>query len=304
MALKSSGKNASTAKPAVDTAQFEEMETETTTTNEVQSDDTGNDTVIEGEAEVVEQTNADDDEQNAPTEDQAAAATQAASQQGKAEPTEQTAVAEKAGGALSQVKVGNLTYDGPAYRELQNNFDASSLDWNTFPRVKVNLEGFQDEDGDLVGKQLVLEIMSFNNRFVVTTNVEGQEELAKFSLDGKVIDETGQPVAEYIAFLKGEGFADASSKKYLDLYGMLVAVGDNDKGTAIRELPPEEQEIICVQVPPMSIGKFTRLQINEAVRMKRTGRTEEKFTLLLTQDKVKGSKRTFAQINFDTYNPA
>lgn len=305
MALKSQAKTQTNAAAATD-AKFEEVDTQTLTDAGGSAAPVSEDTaaVIEGEVLSKGTEAADDVKVDAPvSEAEAAAATQAATQaesNTSADPAAGTALSAKQGGALNAFKSGTK-YNGPAFDGMRDLIDPTSIDFNTFPRVRVRIDGFIDEEDDVLGKQIVFELMSFSDRYVVTTGVEGKEDLAKFSVDGITIDSTQQSVKDYIEYLKAEGFKDAESKKYMDVYGIVLGINATEKPEDMKFLGEDEQEIICFQVPPASIGKFNRLRINEGVRMARHGRTEEKLVMIATLKVVKGSKNTFAQFDFEGY---
>lgn len=207
-------------------------------------------------------------------------------------PSASTAVAQAAPTAMA---VGGK-YKA-ALQEYANVIDPTSVSFDTFRRVTVGLDGFSDENEVEMGKRIRLQLMSFNERYICSPGKQDAEsnELVRYSLDGKTIDETGESCADYIKKLQEvDGYPDASLKKYMTLYGFLVAT--EVKGELV-EIPAEDREIVSIQVPPRSVGKFTRFQIEDGVKVSQ-GILQPTDVLVLTQGKVKGKTTTYADITF------
>ena len=190
----------------------------------------------------------------------------------------------------------------PAFEDFKNQIDPSTLDFDTFPRMKVGLGGFSDDKQVEFGKRIVLRLMSWNERWTVTAGEDNDEAnaLVRFSLDGKTIDGTGELVADYIKNLKEvEGYTKAESKKYYAIYGFLVAGCAEGEKTLVG-IDPASQPIISVQVPPRSVSQFTRLQIEQGVKVSQ-GVLQPTDTILLTQIKNKGKTKDYAGIEFTPY---
>lgn len=157
----------------------------------------------------------------------------------------------------------------PALEEFHNQIDPASLDFDTFRRITVGLGGFSDEAKTKVGARLKVELMSYNDRFVVSPGVKNTEadEKVKFSLDGVHLDDGSGLVADYLKELKEvDGYDEASVKKYLNIYGFLVATSKTEDSEFV-EIAPEDREIVSIQVPPRSYAKFTRLQLEMGVKV-------------------------------------
>lgn len=220
---------------------------------------------------------------------EAAAAPEAAA---KAAETTAVAISNAKAGAVSVTKkfAGALT-------ELENQFDPSGIDFNTFPRVTVGLDGFSKDEQDL-GKEIRIEVMSYNSRFVCAPGTDDEEakKLVRYSLDGKTIssngDDNGMDVQAYIKELKTvHGMDDAGLKEYLSIFGFLTHANG-------EEIPEADREIIELQVPPQSRALFTRHQMTEGVKISR-GVTQASPFVVCRQEKKQGSgTKKFALINF------
>lgn len=186
-----------------------------------------------------------------------------------------------------------------ALSEKQNALDPSQLDFNTFPRVTVGLDGFSNDSDIDLGKEIHIEVMSFNERFTLSPGVDDDDakQHVRYSLNGKTIDEnasdefSGMDCLAYIELLKKtHGYDNAAMKKYLSVYGMMVYAND-------APVPDEDQEIIALQVPPQSKPLFDRYQINQGVKIAR-GTAKANDVVVCKQEKVSGATRKYAQIKF------
>lgn len=204
----------------------------------------------------------------------------------------EVAVAATNSVAISKKFVGALS-------ALENAIDPSSLDFNTFPRVTVGLDGFSMDDGSDLGKTIAIEVMSYNDRWVCAPGDDSDEskKLVRYSLDGKFIDapgtdDHGRPCAEYITELKEvHGLTDAGLKKYLSVYGFMTYAND-------EEIDEVERDIIALQVPPQSRALFTRHQITHGVKIQRK-LVEDSSMVWCRQEKKAGQgTKKFALINF------
>lgn len=206
-------------------------------------------------------------------------------------PSTSTAVAAAPVNAVSTAVKKRI---GPAYEDFRNVIDPASMEFNTFPRITVGLDGFSDDNKKELGKKIKIQLLSFNDRYVCSPGVMNAEttELVKFSTDGKSIDGTGQDCMEYIKQLRDvDGYTDASLKHYMTVYGLLTFAND-------KELPVEDQGVVGVQVPPQSRAFFTRLQVDTGIKLAQRLISEAPETLVLTQEKADGKNAKYANIKF------
>lgn len=242
--------------------------------------------VIEGTATVVEKTAES-------ANDNAAGAEAGADEAGAAAPTAPAATTAVATAGKSLPAAAGGSKFQQALTEYQNVIDPASLDFDTFPRITVGLDGFSNDKEEELGKKLKLKLMSWNERFIVSPGVDNAEanEKVRYSLDGVTIDGTGESVAEYLKVLKEvDGYDEAAVKKYYTLYGFLT----EKDGVPVD---PVDQEIVAVQVPPRSVSLFTRYQIEQGVKIA-TKVVQPTDELFLIQEKIKGKSKTYASIKF------
>ncbi len=205
----------------------------------------------------------------------------------------ETAVAVKPATAVSTVVSKKFQ---ASLQEYHNAIDPVGLDFNTFSRVTVGLDGFSDDKQIDLGKEIRLELMSYNDRYVVSPGVDNDEAKAfvRYSLDGVVIDsgeDAGMLVADYLKNLKEvEGYKDASVKQYLNIVGFLTHAND-------AEIIPEDRIIISLQVPPQSRAVFSRHQITMGVKVAQKIMAETN-TLVCRQHKAVNGTTKYATIDF------
>lgn len=160
------------------------------------------------------------------------------------------------------------------------------VDYGTFPRLVGSSGNVMDKDGRILGSYIDMTLLSWNETFVVSPGVDTDEakEAVKYSRDGVTIDDTKQPVADYLKQLREtEGYKDASSKRYIELVGVLEAA-EKDK-THVGQL-------VQVSLSPQSLKSFEAYRANASV-MIRLGRQEAEGveSLRVTPEvKTKGAK--------------
>jgi hypothetical protein len=129
------------------------------------------------------------------------------------------------------------------------------MEFGTLPRIKANQGCLEhDDDGD-IGKSITIEVISFNDRYVVSPNQNGADaSFCRYSYDNAVLNDGSEmSVAEHIQELKDEGFTKACSKRYVDLIAVLVdAENDCD----------DIGQMVQLQLSPESVKQFDRLKMN------------------------------------------
>lgn len=180
--------------------------------------------------------------------------------------------------------VGKVARYVPAYTTYANVIspeDIEAIGSGTFPRVTCDVGGAQLDKREELGKVIKLELVSWNYRYVVTTGAKTDDSeanaLVRFSYDGETISGTGQKIAEYIAFLKMEGYDKANVKTYLELWGNLSAKNGQD-------ISPETRQMVQVQLSPQSVNQFKRFQLEKGMKISR-GFCEEDPMITLTVEK-------------------
>jgi hypothetical protein len=209
----------------------------------------------------------------------------------------QAAASAEATTAIAKASAGAMAAHQPmkkaqaAFAEYEDALP--EVDFGTFPRITADLGGFE-MDKEVIGDTIKVEMMSWNNRYVVTPNVDNKEAngLVKYSNDGVTLsDGSGITVQEYLNTLKTvHGYTDASVKTYMDLTGLLVSKGS-------EEIPEDEQVVVQVQLSPQSVKQFNGYRITKGVFEARKGvQTGNVLTLKRERNEYNGKK--FAYISF------
>lgn len=164
--------------------------------------------------------------------------------------------------AISKAKTTAVSTPRPrimaAYCEWQNAItpqEVASLGVGAFPRITVDLGGFV-MDKDPLGQEIKIDLVSWNNRYMVTTGANDDEAKGKVkvSYDGETIMETGESVAEVLAQFREDGYTKAACKGYIDLFGMLTYANG-------KNLASEENLFVQVQLSPESVKKWKAFQV-------------------------------------------
>lgn len=233
----------------------------------------------------------------------AAAEVQAEAPAAEVKPAEPKVAAEEVkANPVAAVKNTSVVMGGkykPALTEVENAIDPSGIDFDTFPRVTVGLDGFSDEHGTVMGKKIKLMILSFNERYLVTAGEDNDEanKKVKFSLDGVHIDGEDMLVADYVKYLKDvEHYEDAERKKYNTIYGFIVATAETEK-SPFEVVPEDERRLVALQVPPRSVAKFMGYRTEQGIK-EAMGVAQPTNEVVLTQVKMKGTKKDYASIVF------
>lgn len=200
-------------------------------------------------------------------------------------PTKTKALSTVGGKTLSAFKAQHHAIDLETVEDIGQ---------GTMPKIVADRGGFS-ADSKEYGDELDVELVSFNERVVITPGVEGEEakQLLRYSYDGQTI--SGEPdvtITSYISDLKEAGFHRAESKKYIDLWVMPT------RSQLVGEIPEDERELVQVQLSPSSVREWNKFLLQTSVKMGRLG-AEIKPFLNLKIDKREFNGNKFAAIKFD-----
>ena len=185
--------------------------------------------------------------------------------------------------------VGSLS-TGTVVKQLQNAIPTSELEnlgIGVFPRITVGLDGFSRDKTKELGKKIAVELLSWNYVWLVTTGEQSNDEankLIRTSYDGKELKGGEGSVADYVKYLKEEGYDKTQVKQYAELYANLVwsEVGGDVKS--------DEQEIVQVSLSPQSVGQWGRYLLEGTLRQAK--KIEDTNIVTLVQEKrVIGSNK-------------
>lgn len=165
------------------------------------------------------------------------------------------------------------------------------IDFGTLPRIKAS-QGALICDDEVLGKQAEVSIVSFNNSFAITPNENNADSsYCKFSYDNNELnDGSGTSVQDHLAYLRSEGFANAASKRYVEVVCMLDdADEDHD----------EIGNMVQLSLSPQSVKQFERYQLQTTIKLGKNEVTPEQASRVVLTAKTKTfGKNTFTLVTF------
>ena len=155
---------------------------------------------------------------------------------------------------------------GTVIKQLQNAIPTTELEnlgIGVFPRITVGLDGFSRDKTKELGKKIAIEVLSWSYVWLVTTGEQNNDEankLIRSSYDGKELKGGEGSVADYVKWLKEEGYDKAQVKQYAELYANLIwsEIGG--------DVAPDEQEIVQVSLSPQTVGQWGRFMLESGLR--------------------------------------
>jgi len=146
-----------------------------------------------------------------------------------------------------------------------------SLGVGTLPKLVADRAGFEigsGNDKQEMGNWIDFKVVSYNDRWLVTAGVEGEEgtALLRTSYDGQTLEEEEMSVKEYLDYLRREGYSKASLRHYNDLYGFIVR---SEKGGKAAE---GNVDLIQLQLSPTSAKAWKAYLVQAGVNARYTGK--------------------------------
>lgn len=162
------------------------------------------------------------------------------------------------------------------------------------------------KDGkELLGPYVGLEILSWQDQWVCSPGGESNDEESlqylKFSDDGKIERESGEPLANFVQLAIDAGYEKAKIVHRTILVGGLVYPGKDKKGNLMTEL---ENEVVMIDLAPLSRANFLGYQASAAYKVNKGLITAEQATVVKLSAKVKSKgSNNWTDADFATYNP-
>lgn len=188
-------------------------------------------------------------------------------------------------------------------RESVNPFEsikgAYHVDFNTLTNLQVTNGNFMDKEGSRpLGDSIVLALMSFQDNYVISPGVDGEQakKLVKYSDDG-IVTKDGLNAADYLHELKTiGGYSKARMDKRVVLVGALVNAG---------KLPEMTDTLVQIDLPPSSKALFDRYQIQTAYDVRMNKYTAEEAMMLTMTTKIvkNGASQIYTLVNFQRFMP-
>ena len=212
-------------------------------------------------------------------------------------PAQEAAAAEVASTAIA--KAANTAVAAPAGKMktvLEDLRDViPTLDFGTLPRLTGSNGNIIDPEKRLLGDEIELTLISFNDEYVVTPGEDDDESKkhVRYSNDGIHINETGQPVADYVAHLRdNEDYPNAARKHYVQLIGILT--GSKKDSDLVNQM-------VVVSLSPGSRKLWEGFRLQESVKVRMGLRKAEGTENLTIKAEVKTQgKNTFTLLKVST----
>lgn len=182
-----------------------------------------------------------------------------------AKPAATTAVAVKPAGAVVALSSLRTTLD-----DSQNQIDGDALEamgFGALPRITAAPGAFQI-DKVATGDKIEVELLSWNYSTLITTGVKDRNnseanKLIKTSYDGINLIKGEGPVVTYIERLKAEGYKDAGSRKYIEIYANLTWTSKNGAVAA------EDQKMVQLSLSPQSVARWQAYLLEKRMHSRR-----------------------------------
>ena len=227
-----------------------------------------------------------------------------ADQKSETEPTVTAKAKVEATTAIAKAKTTAVASGGTPFRagltHLEQQLDLETvraLGVGTLPKLVADRAGFEmggGKDKKEFGDYVDFQIVSYNNRWLYTSGVDGDEgkDLLRTSYDdGETLEGHPESGNEYLRYLKDEGYPKADKRQYIDLWGFVVA---SDKLGAVDE---DEREMIQLQLSPSSVKQFKAYQVQAGIRAATTGKQPTDF-VRATIEKKEFNGNKYASIKF------
>lgn len=207
------------------------------------------------------------------------------------------AVARPAGAVSTNTKPA--AFGSPCVvKGLEHAIPTESLErmsFGVFPRVTVDQAGgfVRDKDQEEYGKEIEIEVLSWNPVFLVTTGEQNDTEankLVRTSYDGVNLIGGEGLITDYVNKLKVDGYNRATTKQYVEIWANLLWT--KEKG----HIPLEDQTMVQLSVSPQSVGQFERYMLETS--LKRARGLQDSNVLNLTGSKKTTNGNTYGVITF------
>ena len=199
--------------------------------------------------------------------------------------------------AVAAVKPSAVAVAAPkkfkaALAELENAINPGDMTFGTFPKITPAAGGaFMLEGETSIGEDIVMEVLSWNRRFVASpgSNDPEAKDLAKFSIDGVHIDGEDTLLIDYVRELKVD-YPDAKIKEYFAIWGELIS----DKNGIV---PAADRHIVELQCSPETVKKFNGWRMEHGMKVAR-GIFPESNVVKCHANTGKNGKNTFGYATF------
>lgn len=171
------------------------------------------------------------------------------------------------GTALTTPIGGQVTKAKPMVNPLEPLKNAFPVEFDTLRNLQINQGNVIDrETGKLLGDTIGLELLSFQDQWVVGPGGDDKSEEAKdlvrYSDDG-ITSTKGDDMQEHLERLRSLGYKDAKITERMVICGALIDIGEKGK----KNVPDLQDSLVQINLPPTSKAAFKRYQMDQAFRI-------------------------------------
>lgn len=178
---------------------------------------------------------------------------------------------------------------------------AFTVEWDTLRSLKVtNGNVLDNQSGKTLGDVVGLELLSFQDQWVISPGVDGDEakEHVRYSNDGETTT-NGEDCNEYLEQLKKADFPDAKMSKRTVICGSLFDIGDKGR----KDCKDIQDCLVQLSLAPTSKASFDRYMMDQAFKIgKALISPEGAERLKLECTVVTKGKNSWTVVNFSRYD--
>jgi hypothetical protein len=191
----------------------------------------------------------------------------------------------------------------PMINPLEPLKNAFPVEWDTLRNLVITNGNVMDKTtSKALGDTIGLELLSFQDQWVVSPGVDGDEakEFVRYSDDG-VTTTQGEDMKEYLAHLKASGYEEAKISERMVICGSVFDIGV--KGA--KDLKELQDALVQISLPPTSKATFKRYQMDQAFKIGK-GFIEAKGAerVRIECDVVTKGQMSWTVANFSRYDAA
>jgi hypothetical protein len=171
------------------------------------------------------------------------------------------------GTALTTPVGGQVAVSKPLVNPLEPLKNAFPVEFDTLRNLQINQGNVIDrETGKALGDTICLELLSFQDQWVIGPGGEDKseeaKELVRYSDDG-ITSTKGDDMKEWLANLHKLGHKEAKMTERMVICGAVTDPGTKGK----KEVPELQDALVQINLPPTSKAAFKRYQVDQAYRI-------------------------------------
>lgn len=187
----------------------------------------------------------------------------------------------------------NVAVSRPSLNPFADMEKVYEVEYNTLTQLMATNGNFlEKENGTVLGDAITLQLMSYQNNFVLSPGVDGEDakKLVRYSNDG-ITTKDGEDCVGYLNDLKQAGYNKAYMSKRVVLVGALLDAG---------KAPQMADSLVQIDLAPTSKTLFDRHVIQSAFNISKGKTTKDKASTLRLTAKVakNASNQIYTLVNF------